>query len=139
LNIQGRGINLQRSHKLHSTNTAQKFRSRLNNTLITSLHTNLEVKVGNLDILTLRQTIDVAHEFGKLRTQRLLPAQNLLEEYQDLVSGEVLQVAGRGLERGLGSGQSLPFVGEIVDDVDERGVEFWLWGEAGGVEPFVPV
>jgi hypothetical protein len=33
----------------------------------------------------------------------------------------------------------LPFVGEGVDDVDEGGIEVWLWGQAWGVEPCVPV
>lgn len=127
----------QRSHKLHATNPAQQLGSRLDHTLITSLHTNLQIQIGHLDVRALSQPVHLAHQLRQLGSERLLPQQDLFQEDQDLVCGQTLEIAGVGLEGGVG--QSLPFLGEVVDNVDHGGVEDWLGGQTRRVEPFVPV
>ena len=129
--------NLQRSNKLHSTNAAKKFGSRLNNTLITGLHTNLEIQVGNLDILALGESIHFTHELGQLGAQGLLPAQNLLEENENLVGCQTLQIRCLRLKGRFR--QALPLLGESVDNIYQGGIELRLRRQTRGVEPSIPV
>ena len=124
----------QRPHKFHPANIAQQFRRGLVDGVIPRLQSHLIVPSDDLDVLACGEPVRRPHRLRRSLVQRLRERLHRVQEHDYLVCGPRFDVFPSGLDVA-----ALPFRGEGVACVDERGVKVRFRRQAGGVEPRVPV